>query len=265
MLKVSEGFQRTFKEYSTAEKEFIKKDFQDKVIENQIYYSLICKYIEEIKLTANIRVLEIGCGTGRISCFLSSKFQNIEVYGIDILKESIDASMRTAEVLNCVHNIKFINCSAEDLPFADEFFHIVFSQGTIEHFKDITKVMNEQVRILNKKGYLIINVPQTFSYYTIKKHIKMMKNKWEPGWETQYSYFDFKKIAKKYNLKLIEIKGAIYDSKIRELIKIYKVIVKIGHAIPFFKKIDENIRKIWHKIICKYGQFFLVEIIGVFR
>ena len=52
----------------------------------------------------------------------------------------------------------------------------------------------------------MLNVPQTYSFYTIKKHIRMMRGKWTPGWETEYSIFDFINIAEEYKLDIVEVR-----------------------------------------------------------
>lgn len=257
MEKIS-GFSETYKEYCLMPKDIITKDYYGNITGCRIFHDLIFKYIEKTG-KKDARILEVGCGTGRTLCYITEKLPSAEVYGIDISHEAIRASETTSRMLNFRRNLKFIQCDASNMPFPDGYFDVIFSQGTLEHFRDISGIINEQKRVLNKSGFLIINVPQTFSCYTIKKKIKMLLNKWKPGWETQYSYFGLKKLSRKYDLNMIEVKGQIYDSKLSELIKIYKKIIP-----PFFKKLNKKLQLIWHDINKRNGHLFLVEIIGVF-
>ena len=253
------GFGEHFNAYSSMKDFQILEDYKRKIIESKPYFDILIKYGKKFKAPA---LLEIGCGTGRGSCFASLKFPRGSAVGIDLLKESISASYKTAKLLKCKNNVEFVKCSAEKLPFKKESFQLVFSQGTFEHFKDINKVMREQLRVLSKDGYLVVNVPQTYSYYTLKKQFRMLTGRWDGIWETQYSAGDFKRIAEVYNLKIVETTGQTYDSKLTELVKGYRLLSKLP---GYPKALDKAMHAWWGKVLKKHGHMFLEEIIIVLK
>jgi hypothetical protein len=65
--------------------------------------------------------------------------------------------------------------------------------------------MKEQVRVLKKAGYLIVDVPQKYNPYTLYKHRRMREGVWEYGWETEYSYSDLNKLARSLGLAIVDV------------------------------------------------------------
>ena len=57
--------------------------------------------------------------------------------------------------LNSVKTM-IVNCCAEELPFLDNSFDIVFSRLASHHFTDVTAVFSEMVRVLKPGGKLVM-------------------------------------------------------------------------------------------------------------
>jgi ubiquinone/menaquinone biosynthesis C-methylase UbiE len=115
------------------------------------------------------RILDIGCGIG----LYSQKFKEnkAEVWGIDIDRENIQEARR----LN--PDINFSICPAEELPFENNFFDIVFFHEVLEHVRDDRKAILEACRVLKPGGHIIIFAPnrlyffETHGIYIGKKYI----------------------------------------------------------------------------------------------
>ena len=56
-------------------------------------------------------------------------------------------------------NVTLISCSADSLPFTDNYFDFVFSSSALEHMEDRGSVLNEIKRVLKTNGYLILILP----------------------------------------------------------------------------------------------------------
>ena len=115
------------------------------------------------------KVLDVGSGIG----MYSGKFleEGAEVFGIDIDKENIKIAK---ELFPKAH---FLLSQSESLPFQDDFFDIVFLNEVLEHVQDDRKTIQECLRVLKKRGRVIIFSPnrlfpfETHGIYLGKKYI----------------------------------------------------------------------------------------------
>ena len=155
---------------------------------------------------ARARVLEIGCGTAIDSYILAEK-SNAEITGIDLSVPSIKVAARCGAYFN--RPILLAAADATRMPFASGTFDIVFSQGVVEHFRDPSAMLVEQLRVMKHGGILVINVPQKRTGYTRYKHSQMADGTWPWGWETEYSPGELRKLGRSYGLDPIAMIG--YD------------------------------------------------------
>jgi len=140
------------------------------------------------------RILEIGFGSGTTSSYLAEN--GASVVGIDI---SLPA-LRNAKGRGATFAI--LCADGRALPFPDSSFDIVFHQGVLEHFRDPLPLLKEQGRVLRKGGALVVDVPQKYQLYTLMKRKKMREGTWPFGWETEYSYFQLKKLLEILGFKV---------------------------------------------------------------
>lgn len=111
-------------------------------------------FLEAIIAESPRRILEVGIGTGTMGLFLS--FLGLECTCVDNSEKII----KKAEILNKKLRGKamIIKANALDLPFSDQSFDVVFSQGFFEHFSDelIVTLLREQLRV---GKIVILSVP----------------------------------------------------------------------------------------------------------
>jgi ubiquinone/menaquinone biosynthesis C-methylase UbiE len=232
----------------------------------QPYYEILEKHISHFSSPI---VLELGCGTGFDINEIYTQNRNIFPYASDILLTSIRVGRKFSKLFR--NKIKFFVSDTLCLPVEDNKFDIVFSQGLLEHFKNPIEVVREQARILKEGGFVIINVPQKYTGYTLMKKEKMKKGKWELGWETEFSYNDLKKMGKCVGLKEVGISGYQYWKSWREPAFVLKDLVdKFFRKIPLlriniFRFIQNMYNDIWHRLELKWGHYFLQNIIIVFQ
>src|SRR5690606_27986233 len=94
------------------------------------------------------------------------------------------------------------------LPFCDSSFHVVFSQGLLEHWPDPIEMLREQVRVTRVGGYVIVDVPQTYSLWTVKKKVMQALGKWFVSYETQYSERRIRALANRVpNVRAVRLYG----------------------------------------------------------
>ena len=137
----------------------------DKVTYEHIHRYLLAKNYVENKI-----VLDIACGTGYGSFFLSH--HALKVVGIDINEEVINEN-KTKYIKR---NLDFLVGQIDNIPIEDNSIDVVVSFETIEHVHNAKKTLSEIKRVLKKNGLLIISTPNKFfsDKYQIKNpfHIK---------------------------------------------------------------------------------------------
>jgi ubiquinone/menaquinone biosynthesis C-methylase UbiE len=111
-----------------------------------------------VKKGKNKRLLDIACGQGTL---LAMAENYVQTYGIDISREAV------SKAKNMARSTEFKVCSAEKLPFKNEFFDYITCMGSLEHFVDIESSLSEMRRVLKKSGKAVIHVPN--SLYLVHK------------------------------------------------------------------------------------------------
>jgi SAM-dependent methyltransferase len=96
------------------------------------------------------RILEIGCGSGRLLKLLQAS--NV-VVGVDASEDGIVACLSREIEGHCM------DPSSEPLPFADETFDLVICLETMEHLMSPYYALMEMRRVLKTGGKLICSVP----------------------------------------------------------------------------------------------------------
>jgi SAM-dependent methyltransferase len=104
------------------------------------------------RLEPGERVLDLGCGAGTDSLVAAQMVgPGGHVVGIDMTPEMLERARRSAEELGAA-NLEFVEGEAERLPFADESFDVVISNGVIDLIPDKDAVFSELYRVLKPGG-----------------------------------------------------------------------------------------------------------------
>ncbi|MEE2933938.1 MAG: class I SAM-dependent methyltransferase [Pseudomonadota bacterium] len=111
----------------------------------------------ELLPLSGANTLDVGCGTGEFSCFLSRHGANVS--GIDPNPERISAASAQARSMGL--RVNFYEGFAENLPFANDEFDIVIFSNSLHHvdIEMIPKALAEAERVLSKLGFLYIMEP----------------------------------------------------------------------------------------------------------
>lgn len=144
----------------------------------------------------NKKILDLGCGTGRLNYKLSKKAK--KMIGIDNSKEMLKIAKEKK-----IQNSKFIYSNIEKLPFKNNSFDIVVSSLAIEHLKSINETIKETKRVLKPHGEFIFsfsNFSDKKKTISIEKDNKNINIKIYPRTKNQYL-----KILKKYGFKIEKI------------------------------------------------------------
>lgn len=212
------------------------------------------------------KILELGCGFGEGSVYFA--MQGADVTASDLSEGMLDVAEKVAEY-NHTH-IKTVKCSADNLPFQDESFDIVYAANMLHHV-DLERTLQEASRVLKRGGIFasidplahnpIINIyrrmaseVRTEDEHPLKmKEIKTFKKYFSKitcraSWFftlivfLKYYFIDHVDLRERYWRKILdesqEIEG-LYC-------KLEKLDIKILKIFPFLKKYCWNI-----SVVCK--------------
>ncbi|MGQ2983642.1 class I SAM-dependent methyltransferase [Flavobacterium sp.] len=114
---------------------------------------IITNYIKQListgKLKENPTILNVGCGPGRSSEYLSA-FGHVT---------SIEYDKFCCEFASEKTGLEILHGSITELPFENESFDLVCAFDVIEHVEDDMLAVSELKRVAVNKGILLITVP----------------------------------------------------------------------------------------------------------
>ena len=114
--------------------------------------SLINSLLKEADIKKNDKLLDLACGSGRLSIPLAKYFN--EVVAVDLEEEMIFVGKKTAEDLN-IKNIQWLIGKAEEFTASPETFKLI-TIGDAFHRLDQLSVLQNVFRVLKTGGYLAI-------------------------------------------------------------------------------------------------------------
>jgi SAM-dependent methyltransferase len=135
-----------------------------------------------------LRFLEVGAGTGREGHAFAQRGARVTL--LDISWEALRLSRELSSLP------RFVRGDALQAPFPSETFDLVYHQGLLEHFRNTESLLRENYRLLKPGGYLLVDVPQRYHFYTLMKHALMAAGKWFAGWETEFSPSELEKVVR---------------------------------------------------------------------
>jgi ubiquinone/menaquinone biosynthesis C-methylase UbiE len=121
-------------------------------------------------------ILDMGCGSGRYTIALAILTNAKMVHGVDLGKSSFNNAKKIVKKLN-IKNIKFDIGDCLQLPYKDNSFDFVFSNGVLHHTTNREKGIQEFYRILklNCQGFLYLYGSGGLFWYARKKMNVLMK------------------------------------------------------------------------------------------
>ncbi len=93
-------------------------------------------------------ILDVGCGTGRLLKSAKARFPAARLVGVDAAAEMV----KYAQSSTPDGTIEFRQATAEELPFPNASFDLVFSTMTFHHWQDQARGAAEVARVLAPGG-----------------------------------------------------------------------------------------------------------------
>ena len=201
--------------YATSLGELVDK------VEQEALFTLL----PEVK---GLRLLEVGCGTGKISLPLASK--GARLVGLDASGPMLARAQEKAQQKGLSGTwIKGLACP---LPFGPEVFDGVLCILALDFMSDRETAFKEMVRVLRPGGFLAIAMLNRYSLWTLKRVVKAW---FRPSLWRQVSFITPFKLGRllagRPELTDIRSRQAVYFPpwKNRRLVRYYPYLEKLGN------------------------------------
>jgi len=130
--------------------------------------------------SAPLKIADMGCGTGA-STVLLAQLLNAQVTAVDFLQDFLDVLESRAENRGLSERISALCCSMDSVPFGDEEFDVIWSEGAIYNI-GFEKGVREWRRYLKVGGLLVVS---EITWLTASRPMELRKY-----WESEYPEID---------------------------------------------------------------------------
>jgi ubiquinone/menaquinone biosynthesis C-methylase UbiE len=112
--------------------------------------------------------LEIGPGPGYLGLEWLKHTQGTTLTGLDISADMIAIAERNAEEYGLSVRVEYLQSSGNEMPFDDEKFNAVFTNGSLHEWSGPENTFNEIWRVLKKGGRVYISDLRRDMFFLIK-------------------------------------------------------------------------------------------------
>ena len=108
-------------------------------------------------------VLDVGIGSGIATQMLAEAGANVT--GVDLTQWAVETTRQRLDAFGLEADVR--QADAEQLPFADASFDLVFSWGVIHHSSDMDRALGELVRVTRPGGRIVLMVYHRHSLFYV--------------------------------------------------------------------------------------------------
>ena len=236
IIKIT-NMESTIKEQYNSDKNLNLRSNLHSYNVNKIDWDVWC--FENMKFCKNDKVLELGCGNGKLWLKNKEKIEtDLNITLSDFSKSMIKSAKNNLKEINMDFQYKEIN--AEKIPYKDETFDVIIAEHMIYFVSNIEKALEEIKRVLKPKGkvYITTNSKNTMN------ELNELCEKFAPNsglsnnWLSErFNLEEGEKLLKKYfnNVSLNVLEGKIILSESEPLVS-YKASTIQGKSILIGKK-----------------------------
>jgi trans-aconitate methyltransferase len=122
-----------------------------------IQYAAATEVLQYCKIAQDDKILDVGCGEGKITAEFAQRLPKGSVLGIDISPEMISFAEQKFSP-NKYSNLRFLIGDCQQLNYQED-FSLIFSSFALQWIKDLNVFFKNAHKGLVKSGHLVITVP----------------------------------------------------------------------------------------------------------
>lgn len=142
--------------------EFISNDNNLKFVKDNMMGPNAMRIAEEmsayLSINSNMRILDLGCGCGLSTLYLVKKYA-ASVFSADLWISPTENYERFKAIGIEDKAIPILADATKGLPFATNYFDILFSVGAYHHFGDTPEMLPSLIPFVKKGGTIAIAIP----------------------------------------------------------------------------------------------------------
>lgn len=210
-------------------------------------------------LTDNSHIVDIGCGTGGQTMVLAQNAPG-NITAIDLSPEYIKRLNKNSEQLNLQNKVNGIVGSMDNLPFHEEEFDLIWSEGAIYHIGFETG-LKEWKKFLKKGGYLAVTEN---TWFTSERPFEIQK-----FWQKAYPEIDTisNKVAQMQKAGYMPVAAFVLPDNCwtEHFFPQFDVVQKSflnkyagNQAAENFIKHEQNVKELYYKYKAYFGLAFYI-------
>lgn len=107
-----------------------------------------------IEIKPNLKVIDLGCGTGELTNMLAQKLANVSIIGVDSSLEMLEEAKAFAN-----NSLSFKQNSIEEQIATNQKWDLIFSNAAIQWVDNHKELFPRIISLLNPNGQLAIQMP----------------------------------------------------------------------------------------------------------
>jgi SAM-dependent methyltransferase len=185
-------------------------------------------FIEMGRISEGSRIVDLGCGHGRITELLIEKVPSLEIVGVDMTRPLLDHFLVKSGSNGS--KIQLMCADIATLPLNDNSFDVAVSSRVFQYLPDPLLGLREAVRVLKPGGRLVISMPNRLNpikYFTYH-HTKV------------YSSFEVASWFLKSQLEDIHCRSMCFFPPSRRWQRL-ALFLEVIEKVPFAKYLGGNV------------------------
>jgi len=119
-------------------------------------WSFVDGVLDAAQLQTGVRMLDLGCGTGRLLSQAAQREPSAVLVGVDVDADRVELARRRAR--SAPTRIEIHKCDAQELPFSDDYFDVVSMTLVLGSLPWRTRgrILEQTRRVLSPGGRIVI-------------------------------------------------------------------------------------------------------------
>lgn len=150
------------------------------------------------------KVLDVGCGTGRVLDEYCKQGKDFEIYGIDIAEKMVEICNKKRQGCSNIKDIRVCDISKEIIPYNIN-FDIVSAIRVFKYNKNWRQIFKKLITRCSMGGIVIFTIPNRQSINRLAGFANIVLRKDNNYYIYRSSYTELKKICDNLDCQIIEI------------------------------------------------------------